>query len=90
MTKHPFDHKYIKNGLLFALYCIIMLRRMLESIRFYLALIDGVLVIQYASSKVLLFLSSFVSALSVIALFIFSGYVSKFHKFPSSMLDHTY
>lgn len=62
---------------------------MLEYIRFYLALIDDVLVIEYASGKVLLFLSSFVSALSVIALFISSVYVSKFQRFPSSMLDHT-
>lgn len=78
MTKHPFDQKYIKKKLALALYCIIMLWRMLEYIRFYLALTDDVLVIEYASGKVSLFLSSFVSVLSVIALFISSVYVSKF------------
>lgn len=63
---------------------------MLEYIRLYLALIDDVLVIEYASGKTWLFLSFFVLALSVIVLFISSVYVSKFQRFPSSMLDHTY
>lgn len=63
-----------------------MLRRMLEYIRFYVALIDDVLVIVVASGEVsFLLLSSIVSAWFVIALFISSVYVSKFQRFPSSM-----